>query len=59
MTTDRDKLTANQLTANKLQARTTPIAEQGDPKHIFAIPSLPKPSLRDEITATKSVTKAL
>ena len=37
------------------------LAEKGDPKYIFAIPSaiLPKPSLCDEITATKSVTKLL
>ena len=35
------------------------LAEKGDPKYIFTIPRaiLPKPSLRDEITATKSVTK--
>ena len=37
------------------------LAEKGDPKYIFAIPRaiLPKPSLSDKITATKSVTKSL
>ena len=37
------------------------LAEKGDPKCIFTIPRaiLPKPSLGDEITATKSVTKSL
>ena len=36
------------------------LAEKGDPKYIFTIPKaiLPKPSLCDEITATKSVTKS-
>ena len=35
------------------------LAEKGDPKYIFTIPRaiLHKPSLCDEITATKSVTK--
>ena len=35
------------------------LAGKGDPKYIFTIPRaiLPKPSLCDEITATKSVTK--
>ena len=35
------------------------LAEKGDPKYIFTIPRaiLPKPSLCDEITVTKSVTK--
>ena len=37
------------------------LAEKGDPKYIFTIPRaiLPKPSLCDEITAMKSVTKSL
>ena len=37
------------------------LAEKGDPKYIFTIPRaiLPKPSLCDEITATKSVTKSM
>ena len=37
------------------------LAEKGDPKYIFTISRaiLPKPSLWDEITATKSVTKPL
>ena len=36
------------------------LAEKGDPKYIFTIPKaiLPKPSLCDETTATKSVTKS-
>ena len=36
------------------------LAEKGDPKYIFTIPKaiLPKPSLCDEITATKSLTKS-
>ena len=36
------------------------LAEKGDPKYIFTIPKaiLPKPSLCDKITATKSVTKS-
>ena len=44
-----------QLTANKLTANNTVL------KHIFTIPRaiLPKPSLCDEITATKSVMKSL
>ena len=37
------------------------LAEKSDPKYIFTIPRaiLPKPSLCDEITATKWVTKSL
>ena len=49
MTTDREQ-------TDREQRR---LAGKGDPKHIFTIPRaiLPKPSLCDEITATKSVTK--
>ena len=37
------------------------LAEKDNPKYVFTIPraTLPKPSLCDKITATKSVTKSL
>ena len=46
-----------QLTANQLTANNADWLETGDPKYIFTIPRaiLPKPSLCDEITATKSL----
>ena len=53
-TTDREPTDSKQT--DREQRR---LAEKGDPKPIFTIPraNLPKPSLSDEITATKSVTK--
>ena len=49
----------NEFTTTACEQRQ--LAEKGDPKYIFTIPRaiLPKPSLCDEITATKSMTKSL
>ena len=53
--TDREPTDRKQTDSEQRQ-----LAEKGDPKYIFTIPIaiLPKPSLCDEITATKSVTKS-
>ena len=53
-TTDREPTDRKQT--DREQRR---LAEKGDPKYIFTIPRaiLPKPSLCDETTATKSVAK--
>ena len=53
-TTDREPTDHEQTDCEQRR-----LAEKGDPKYIFTIPRaiLPKPSLSDKITATKSVTK--
>ena len=55
MTTDREPTDREQT--DRKQHR---LAEKGNPKYIFTIPRaiLPKPSLCDEITSTKSLTKS-